>query len=1692
MTLHQLLDKFKEQSASLAEQGKSFERLVHNYLLSSPQYMTLVRRVWGWDDFFAKTDFGSGHDVGIDLVVETVHGEYWAVQCKFYTEDTRVDKKDVDGFLATSARSFTGQDGITQLNFSRRYLFVTNGNFTAHAREAFNNTTPPGNIVSASDMAEDPLDWEKLAAGKYGRQVVLPGKKPRQHQKDALAKTLEHFQTNDRGQLIMACGTGKTYTALQIAEQVVSPGGAVLFMVPSIALLGQSLREWSNDAKRPIKAVCICSDAKVVDAANKKARKLGDGDDPDSMMVSELAFPASTNRLQVVQQFRRQLGLEKYSMTWLAEPETAYHAGDGDKATPAEPMLVVFSTYQSIQVVADAQAELLAQGVEEALFDLIICDEAHRTTGVTLSGEDDSAFVKVHDNEFLKGKKRLYMTATPRIYGEDSRRTAKDADAVLTSMDDPAVFGTEIYRIGFGDAVQLGLLTDYKVLVLTISENDVPKELQRSLSDEAGILKTDDATALIGCINALSKQVIGNAQEAFKEDSGRPMRRAVAFTRSIKVSQQTTDMLNRNADKYRATLAPERQKSLVKMNVRHIDGGMGAVQRNGLLEWLKAEPEHELECRMLTNVRCLSEGVDVPSLDAVLFLSPRSSQVDVVQSVGRVMRRAAGKAYGYIIIPVFVPAEADPAQVLDKGTTFKVVWEVLNALRAHDDRFNATINKIELNKNRPSQITVGAVPDHITGAEAAGLLNNAGANAYDPGGRHREGKTTLVGGEQRHDDAAAVDARTARMAQQLSLGFGKLQDAIYAKMVTKVGERRYWETWAKDIADIARIQLAFISQSVQDEVVRPAFLEFVKGLQQNINPAIREDEAVEMLAQHRITQPVFEALFEDYSFAKNNPISVAMDQMLAQLQEKGTVADLEKLQGFYTSVRKRAEGIDNAEGKQRIIIELYDKFFRAAFPTMAERLGIVYTPVEVVDFIIHSVDALLRQEFDTSLAGENVHVLDPFTGTGTFITRLIQSGLLTPNELVRKYKHELHANELVLLAYYIAAVNIENAFHDAVQAEDYLPFEGICLTDTFQLGERGANDVLFHELFPKNSERVERQQKAPLKVIMGNPPYSVGQNSANDNAQNQKYERLESRIANTYAKLTEAVNKNSLYDSYIKAFRWSSDRLGPEGGIVAFVSNGGWLDSSSANGFRRCLEQEFNSIYVFNLRGNARTSGELRRKEGGNVFGEGTRTPVTITLLVKKEEQTGKATIHYAELGDYTNRQEKLDNVSTNRSILGSGLKWETLSPDEKGDWLNQTDSEFDSWIPMSPYEKFDIKQKSIFITYSNGIKTARDKWLYAYSKSKLTNTVGHKVDFFNQESDRLSKIPTLLSQEAITYNESLFSWARQQIKDVLRGKKYTDNPNSYRIGAYRPFNKQYVYFDKDLNDMIYQIPKLFPTPESENLVICTSGIGGTKQRSVFITNHVPDLNLMDAGTQCFPLYYYEEHSSSSQASLFGGGAGSGGYERKSAIAPFILEECRKRYGRSVTPEQVFYFVYGFLHDPHYRQRYENDLKKSLPRIPLPEAWERFAEISDLGLKLANLHLNYEKQPKPEGVELKQTTVVNANGKQETHFRVTKMRYKSKTDKSVIDYNECITITNIPDAVYDYVVNGKSAVDWVMERYQVHQHKESGIINDANDWATEVGNERYILDLLLSVMGVSVETGRLVGAVYGEEAGTAP
>ncbi len=1567
-TITAVLAELRADAPSNRELGDRFERLIRAYLKLDPLYAERFSEVWLWQEW---PDRERQPDTGIDLVAAERDGGICAIQCKFYDPSHRLEKSDIDSFFTASGRT----------PFTSRLIVSTTDDWSRHAEKALDKQQVPVTRLRVKDLEESPIDWSRFSPSSPDKVRLRNKKQLRPHQREALDAVIGGFEEAERGKLIMACGTGKTFTSLKIAEALAARNSAtkpttVLFLVPSISLLSQTVREWTAETEVEMRGFGVCSDVKV-------------GRHSEDISRHDLAFNATTDPQKLLEQF--------------SAAEATRSAGTG--------VSVVFSTYQSLAAIHEAQSVGLPE------FDLVICDEAHRTTGATLSGEEESHFVRVHDPAYIKAAKRLYMTATPRLFDDSTKSRAKERDAVLCSMDDETLFGPEFHRLGFGEAVERGLLTDYKVIVLAVEERYVAKTFQRQLADADSELNLDDAIKIAGCWNGLTGQ---GSDGAALSEVRKPMQRGVAFSRSIKDSKRITSLF----EEVTSELGADKDADAIQCVAHHVDGTFNALRRNAELDWLKSPISgDQAVCRILSNARCLSEGVDVPGLDAVLFLNPRHSVVDVVQSVGRVMRKAEGKDYGYIILPVGVPADVPPEEALRDNRKYKVVWQTLQALRAHDDRFNATINKIDLSKSRPESISVVGVP----------------------GG---DGEPSQDGGKQ------------------IGLSFPEIEewrDAIYAKIVEKCGDRLYWESWATDIAAIAERHSERLHAILEspDTKAASAFETFLAELRADLNPSIGADEAIEMLSQHGITKPVFDALFEGYDFASHNPVSQTMQRMLDAVGDQGFGEETDTLEKFYESVRMRAGGVDTDEGRQRIITELYEKFFRKAFPKMADRLGIVYTPIEIVDFIIASVEGVLRRDFDSSLGDKDVHVLDPFTGTGTFIVRMLQANAIKAEDLGHTFASELHANELVLLAYYIAAINIEAAYHQR-HGGDYQPFPGIVLTDTFQLAETPSKLEGFQP--PPNHERVTKQQEESIRVVIGNPPYSVGQTSQNDANQNLKYPSIDARIDATYAAKSTATLQRNLYDSYVRALRWASDRIGDRG-VVAFVTNGYFIDGRSQDGLRKSLIDEFDAVYCLNLRGNRRgVQGEVARREGGEVFGVGSRAPVAITLLIKDGSSKDGGVLRYFDIGAGLRREEKLAKLAELGGL--DGVPWEEITPDAKGDWIGQADEAYEELLPIATKVKGEV---AIFSSGTPGLFSGRDSWVYNFDRDLLEANVAKTIGVFNEEADRVRAAiakrpdddPGEIVKELIDVDSKRLSWSRS-LKNRLTSKKRGSipfQPGHVVRGLYRPFCKQWVYFDSDLNESSASQVKYFPHQGEENLAIVTTGGGARREFSALMVDQVPNLHMQDSA-QVFARYRYEVGEG--EATLLDQEAD--GLRRVDNISAESITAFRDHYGdESISADNVFYYVYGALHSPSYRRQFAEELRKSLARIPMLSDFKQFA---DAGRKLAALHVNYES------IEPYQLEEDAASGVEPDQlYRVEKMRVDSET--GLLTYNDHLTLRGIPEVAFEYIVNGKSALHWLVDRYQIRRDGDSEILNDPNAYSND---PRYIVDLIKRVVAVSVES----------------
>lgn len=1610
MDARELYDFIVADSVDTRQQGTRYERAVKRFLENDPAWASRLDGVWLWAD--SPTNGGDRADLGIDLVArDASDGTYWAIQAKCYGKD-KLAERDVATFL--------GYAGIRDTYQHLMIADTTPGGWTGNLAKVVRGTDVSKEIVrlSLDDVLESNLEWDGFALGVEYDSSNREVHDLRKHQIEARAGIVEKLAENDRCCVFMACGTGKTLMALRTAEEM-CPGGTVLFLAPSISLVSQSMREWSDQVRGRINPYVICSDATASSVSDESYGTLMD-----------VPFPATTNPHTIAARFR-----------------------------PAPGALnVVFSTYQSIDRVHEAQ-EL---GLPE--FDLCFCDEAHRTTGV-IDGE--SSFRKIHDPSYVRARKRVYMTATPRIFGEDAKKKAKEGTVEIASMDDQSMFGPVAYRLSFGKAVSRGLLTDYKIVVMKISESMVSSTMQRLSTRSDLTLDMPDVAKFLGCWKALFDRrhgadylddALGRDDSAEVAEDGRTLRHAIAFAASIRASKALSGEFQTIVDTYLDTIAKEADggeeadvQQLVEANRRvrvaldHVDGTMSSDVRREKLEWLAAE-EGEDTCHILSNARCLAEGVDVPALDAIIYLSSRKSKIDIIQSVGRVMRvppdeeARRRKRFGYIIIPVFVPAGTDETLALSASEDYRVVWDVVRALRSHDERLDAVINAGNFDDTRALE--------RIVEVE---VLDESKLKRADkrPAREHRVGEAEKTG---------AGPAPTELPLDWETDDIPALARAIRAQIVRRCGTKIYWSEWTGRVAHITSVRCEQIARLVhEDEAVAKSFAEFLAGIRDSLNDGFDERRAIETLAQHEVTRPIFVALFDNEEVVSNNPITRGLDRALESLYEAGlprSTDDLE-LAEVYSSVRDQVRALTTDASRQQLVKEIYNEFFKAAFKETSDALGIVYTPVEVVDAQLHMVQRALRREFGLSLGDEGVHVLDGFAGTGTYVCRLIEDeSLISDEELLYKYVHDLHSNEIVPLAATIMDINIEQSYHARVGGE-YVPFPGALLTDTFQMSEEG--DTIDDRVFTENAERIIEQRKTPIKVIVGNPPYRAVDKDATGN-QNTKYPTLDRRVTETYVAGSNATLNNKLYDHYIRAFRWASDRIG-DSGIVCFVSNGGWLTGESTAGVRKCFVKEFNSIYVYNLRGNQRTQGEESRREGGKIFDSGSRATIAITMLVKNLASSEHGDIHYRDIGDYLTREDKLKILT---EVVADDPEWVDVHPDEHGDWLEKRDDSFTRFIPIS----------GLFDTSALGVSTNRDAWVWSFSKGAITSNVKKTIAAYDKSLKRGGEVD---DPESI-------KWTRGLRQRLARGEVLEECPTV--CGSYRPFVRQWLNASPQLIEMpSTQLKRLFPYEAAENLEICLSN------GDALLTSIIPDLHYC-GDSECFPLYWYEEVKPTSaselgaltpaQTSLFDGEQPSLGealtdesvrWVRHDSITDSALAVFREAYPESrVTKREIFFYVYGVLHSSEYRERFANNLKKELPRIPLARDFAAFARA---GHALANLHLNYESIPGWQGLV--------EDGDARNPGRTEKMAWEKvrdpETGRSVNDYTalrvaENMVIRNIPARAQEYVVNGKSALGWLVDRYQVTTDKKSGIVNDCNAY----GGKRYVVDLVESVVRVSMET----------------
>ncbi|MGN8369946.1 type ISP restriction/modification enzyme [Helicobacter pylori] len=1602
ISAYELIKQKLHAIPNLRHKGSLFEKISKQFLQehdSANEYESIDL----WYDWKLR---GKERDKGIDIVITTSNQEYIAVQCKFHQNS--ISYNDISPFLTQLL------SGVGEVKF-KKGIIISTSNLTSEALKAIEQIRSTGMGIDIDEITEEDfiysrIDWEKFDPTKTEDEIPLCDKKrPRPHQTEAIEKTKKYFSDpkNARGKLIMACGTGKTYTSLKIMEAL--DPKITLFLAPSIALLSQTFREYAQEKSDPFYASIVCSDDKTGQSKKNKSKN----EDNDDIKFSELPIKPSTR-------------LEDILSTY-------------EKAQKENKRFIIFSTYQSALRIKEAQ-EAGLNGI-----DLIICDEAHRTVGAMYSTnerDDKNAFTLCHSDGNIKATKRLYMTATPKVYSESSKAKAKESDNVIYSMDDADIFGEEIYTLNFERAIALDLLTDYKVIILAVrSENlsGVTNSVNKKISQleakgtklDKKLINNEFVCKIVGTHKGLAKQDVIALDDENQEDSDLKNKadtfvsqRAISFCKSIQTSKNIKDSFETIMECYDEELKKKSFKNL-KISIDHVDGTMNCKDRLDKLENLNQfEPN---TCKVLSNARCLSEGVDVPALDSVIFFDGRSAMVDIIQAVGRVMRKAKNKKRGYIILPIALrESEIKNLDEAVKNTNFQNIWKVLKALRSHDS----------------------SLVDEAIFKEKIKIFGSDDAKNPDDEEELQKDKTEQSPNDPKQAQKTLFDAILLQ----------DLANAVYNVMPTKLGDRNYWENFAKKTGNIAKTLNNRLKElfGKNPEI----FDNFLTSLRGNIHQSIKEEEALDMIISHIITKPIFDAIFGDNI---QNPIAKALDKMVLKLSDLGLEGETKDLKNLYESVKTEAARAKSQKSQQELIKNLYNTFFKEAFRKQSEKLGIVYTPIEVVDFILRATNGILKKHFNTDFNDQNITIFDPFTGTGSFIARLLSkdNNLISDEALKEKFLNHLFAFDIVLLSYYIALINITQAAQN--RDSSLKNFKNIALTDSLDyLEEKSDKGVIpgFEDL-KENKEIKTTLADQKIQVIIGNPPYSSGAKSENDNNQNLSHPKLEKWVYETYGKNSTAQNKNSTRDTLIHSIRMASDLL-KDKGVLGFVVNGSFIDSKSADGFRKCVAKEFSHLYALNLRGNARTSGEERKKQGDGIFDSGSRATVAVIFFVKDESVQNSA-IHYYEVEDYLKREAKLNLLAGFENL--DSVPFKEITPNDKGDWINQRNDDFEKLIPLKRDKT--LKNDSIFDLNSNGVASGRDPWVYNFSQKTLMQSVQNCIDTYNADLKRFNerfreafKQRTAkdkgikpadrykhLNDQEITTDKTKIAWTDGLKNKLIKNENLPESGmERIRLALYRPFNKQWLYWDKDLIHRQSQLPKIFPDKGVHNVVINTT----TRNFCSLIGDAIPDTHFI-GDANAYPLYYYDDLGN-----------------RHDAISGYALNLFRRHYkDDSIVEEEIFYYIYAIFHHKGYLEKYKNSLAKEAPRIALSED---FKELSALGKELAELHLNYENGEMHDSVECN----LLENAEVEGYYDVVQMKKDKKGDR--IQYNHHITITQIPKKAFDYVVNGKSAIDWVIERYSITTDKDSLIENNPNHYA----GGKYIFELLCRVIALSVKSVDLI------------
>ena len=1391
--------------------GEMWERLVAEFFRSDPVYRRRFARVSLWRELSDK------EDTGIDAVAETFDGKKIAIQCKFSGDpDRSLQKGAIDSFIAeTDTKEWAG-----------RYVVWSGFKVSPHIdNQIAEDRAVPLNLLTGAVLRTTNTNWSELATtGKAAVKAVPP---PWKHQTEAVSSAVAVLKRDDRAKLVMACGSGKTFTSQMAAEKIAGIGKTVLFCVPSIALMGQTMRSWAEREDEEGRGVAhkflgVCSDAGV---GKKDTEDIGGMHKTD---IAQLEMSVKTDADAIADALKQPV--------------------------PEGSMRTVFSTYQSLPKIKEAQKKHAAPA-----FDLVFCDEAHRTTGISLEGA--GYFQLPHNDEDIASAKRIYMTATPKVFSEPSVKKAEKQGKAIWHMGDETIYGEEVYKLSFSKAISDEVLVDYKVHIIQVAEDTAQEILNRfiqqaeehgwSKSERNAMLKTDVAARMVGLWQALTGDDGCRTEQLWKSITFlNTVRNSKAFSKIFPVM---CDYLNELSGK------------TVPVRCQHVDGTMSATTRQQHLSWLDSA-KLDGEIRVLSNAKCLTEGVDVPSLDAVNFMVPKGSIVDIVQSVGRVMRDVANKRFGHVVVPAVLPLEMKQGfgGYLKSDAHWKTTWNVLRALRSHDDRFASELAVMEVNPDEWPERIVCSVTDNSESLESvcfagggdpsfSGARDGSGGATEERapgGGGQADGDATwdmspasenrgsntpdpewlASGGKPQH--AAPTSSRVAGEGEQQTLSFADmlrqfpaevlkmLQENIAVTMLDKVGDRQYWDTWGQDAAKAYR-QVKGRLERHRDSNIEFAdeIRETAAALAATLGALGTEEETIATLAQYFVIKPVFKALFGSDEYFSDSPLSKAMNGLAETVEILELDNETAPLSEFYSHVAEKAATVKQHEHRQQLIKHLYQDFIRTVFPAEAKKFGVVYTPNEIVDFILRSVDWALKEHLyiDDGIASEEVNVLDPFAGTGTFLVNLIaNSDLLPDDKLKHKYINNLHSTEIMPLPYWATELNMEQAYI-ARTGGDYLPYDNGVLADTFSMGEKWMTDKVSQQrldfkTLQENITRATKQDEKKITCIVANPPWAIEDIEAP--------EEIVKRVQETFAKRVNTVLKGGLHDSYVLALGWAVDRIGDRG-VVGFVTNNSYLTSNVGAGVRRTFEKEFDHIYVLNLRGKggAGVSPEQRAIEGDNLFNVTVGNSVVILVKTGENPVESRTSVLYGDTQGLSASDKKTRLINTYRvGDASGGVEWKEVISDYRGDWIEQGHPDWPDLLPIGSSDAKKGKAHStIFQLYSNGLLTAMDELAQGSCQENVIERAQELCATFNNLVLTGEKPINGVPHASNWYNDLVRKLEKEQAKEDIDDINFeiVEDINVRQIMV-RPWLMQYVFWHKTFNCRQSRLSDIYDVSTSE------------------------------------------------------------------------------------------------------------------------------------------------------------------------------------------------------------------------------------------------------------------------------------